>query len=104
MAEGVPGHRRHPGLAPNGFGARVPVRVGDLWQHRLLHGGSTYLSVAELSAHFGLADADSIAELRVDWPDGSRTGFTGVATRQTVVVTPDGALRALASAGFAAQR
>ena len=41
----------HPHLAPNGFGARVSVRVGDRWKHRLIHGGSTYLSVAELSAH-----------------------------------------------------
>jgi len=89
----------HPDLAPNGFGARVSVRVGDLWQHRPLHGGSTYLSVAELSAHFGLADADSVAELRVDWPDGSRTGLTGVATRQTVVITPRGALRTLPANG-----
>ena len=94
----------HPGLAPNGFGARVSVRVGDLWQHRPLHGGSTYLSVAELSAHFGLADADSIAELRVDWPDGSRTRFTGVATRQTVVIAPDGSLRPLANVRFPANQ
>ena len=89
----------HPDLAPNGFGARVSVRVGDLWQHRPIHGGSTYLSVAELSAHFGLTDADSVAELRVDWPDGSRTEFTGVATRQTVVITPQGSLLTLPANG-----
>ena len=83
----------HPDLAPNGFGARVSVRTGDYWQHRLIHGGSTYLSVAELSAHFGLADADTVAELRVDWPDGSRTELTELPARQTVVVTPQGSLR-----------
>jgi len=89
----------HPHLAPNGFGARVSVRVGEQWQHRLIHGGSTYLSVAELSAHFGLAAAATVAELWVDWPDGSRTEFIEVATGQTVVITPQGSLRTLPANG-----
>jgi len=59
-----------PGLAPNGFGARVIATTGGTTRTRLVHGGSSYLGVSELSAHFGLAEATVVDELRVEWPNG----------------------------------
>jgi len=75
-----------PSIAPDGIGARITVTAGDRTLYRWIEGGSNFLSQDEMVAHFGLADADTIDELRVDWPDGSQSVLTDIPADQTLVV------------------
>ena len=75
-----------PGLAPNGIGARVSVRVGDQVYYRHILACPHYLTQSELSAHFGLGGASMVDELRVEWADGSVTTRANVAINQTISV------------------
>lgn len=72
------------GVAPNGFGAIVRVRIGSEWQMRAIDGGSHYQTQSELSAHFGVGSAATIDELVVEWPDGSNTHRFAVPADQTL--------------------
>jgi hypothetical protein len=76
----------HPRLAPDGFGTAIEVTAGGITQFRQMHGGSTYASQSELTAHFGLADARIIDEIRVRWNDGSVTVLTNVRPNQHLVI------------------
>lgn len=78
-----------PQLAPNGFGSRVRVTVGDQSYYRDIVGCDNYLSQSELSAHFGLGDAQRVDELRVEWPDGSVTTLTDIEGNQTLTIAPE---------------
>ena len=81
-----------PDLAPHGIGARVVVRTsgpeapGE--QSRYLSSGGSYLTSSELSAHFGLGGANRVAELRVEWPDGSLTVLRDLPADQTITIRP----------------
>jgi hypothetical protein len=75
-----------PDLAPDGIGSRVTVRANGLTQVRHLDGGGNYLSQSETSAHFGLAGAQNVAELRIRWASGEQTILTNVAVNQTITI------------------
>ena len=78
-----------PHLAPNGYGSEVWVTVGsDSWM-RNIDGGDNFLSMSELSAHFGLGTATTVDELKVVWADGTETVLTNLATNQDVTVVAD---------------
>ena len=77
-------------LAPDGFGSVVRVTVGSETYSRSIDGGSNYLSVSELSAHFGLGSAVTIDELRVEWADGRSTVLNTVGANQTLTLEPGG--------------
>ncbi len=72
------------GVAPDGFGAKVRLRIGGEWQMRSIDGGGHYLTQSELSAHFGTGSATVIDELKVEWPDGVVTQRFGVPADQTL--------------------
>jgi hypothetical protein len=74
-------------LPPNGIGARVVATVGDQSYYRWVGGCSNYLTNSELSAHFGLGDAEVVDELRVEWPNGEVTTLSPVDVDQTITVT-----------------
>ncbi len=76
-----------PGLPPDGIGAKVVATVGDRSYYRWVGGCSNYLTNSELSAHFGLGDATSVDELRVEWPNGEVTSLSPVDVNQTITVT-----------------
>lgn len=75
-----------PDLAPDGIGSRVTVRAGGLTQVRHLDGGGNYLSQSETSAHFGLASALTIAELRIRWASGEQSTFRDLPVNQTITI------------------
>ncbi|MCB0192560.1 MAG: CRTAC1 family protein [Anaerolineae bacterium] len=79
----------HKHLAPNGFGSRVRITIDDKTYYRDIVGCDNYLSQSELSAHFGLGDAQLIDELRIEWPDGSVTTRTGIEVNQTLTIAPE---------------
>lgn len=76
-----------PGLAPNGFGARIRLTVEGSHDYRTIDGGSNYLSHSELSAHFGLADAATVDEVRVEWADGTTTVLADIEANQTLTIS-----------------
>lgn len=76
-----------PRSAPNGIGARVEADLGGLTMTRWMSAGSNYLSHSELAAHFGLADATSVDELRVIWPTGLVRTITDVPANQTLTIS-----------------
>ena len=79
----------HPFLAPNGIGARIQVKVGGTTYHHYMNSCSHYLSQSEISAHFGLANATTIDEIIVTWPDGTTTTLTNQAINQTIIIRPN---------------
>jgi hypothetical protein len=78
--------QQDPAVAPNGYGAMIRAVVGSTTQTRTITGCDTYLGINELSAHFGLAGATIVNELRVEWPDGLVTTLHDVAANQTITV------------------
>jgi hypothetical protein len=53
-------------------GARLRLRAGDRWQMRVVATGSGYLSSSSRRQHFGLADAERVEEVQIEWPAGTR--------------------------------
>ena len=51
------GTRDSMGLAPNGYGTNVRIRVGSANQYFRINGGSNYLGRSQLIAHFGTRKA-----------------------------------------------
>ncbi len=93
--EGSPGHRwvrvRLEGHRSNrdGIGAWVQARVGDRLLARQVMPTKSYLSQSELTVTLGLG-GDSLTELMVVWPEGSRQRVEGVREGTTVVVRQSG--------------
>jgi hypothetical protein len=56
---------------PQGFGARVDVRVDDRLQVRWMRSARSYLSQSAPQVRFGLGGASQVEELTVSWPAGS---------------------------------
>lgn len=76
----------NPDLAPDGFGAHVFVRVGSKTLRGVVHGGTNYISMSELSAHFGLGSATQAQSVLVRWPNGKATVLAGVAADQILTI------------------
>lgn len=74
------------GIAPNGYGVKVKVTVGTTTMTRSIDGGTTFLGICELSAHFGLGNATVVDSLRVEWPHGSVTELFDVNVNQTLTI------------------
>ena len=69
-----------------GLGAVVEVVSGATRQRRDLQPAFSYLSHGPATLHFGLGAAVSADSLRVRWPDGSQTVWTGVAANQRLLL------------------
>ena len=74
------------GVAPDGFGSWVSVSAGDHTQHRYVGVSSGYLGPSQLSAHFGLGAAATVATMTVHWADGTVTERRQIPANQTLVV------------------
>ncbi len=74
--------RGAPGVAPDGFGSKVVVTANGKTFARSIDGGSTFLGVPELSAHFGLGAVLTVNQVKVEWPDGMDTVLTNVPVDQ----------------------
>ena len=80
--------RGHQNLAPNGVGSWVKVFAGGRLYHRYITGCSLYLTQSELTAHFGLKDAQIVDKIVVAWPDGAMTVWEDVAVNRTITIGP----------------
>jgi len=61
------------------IGAAVRISAGGLTQHRVVKGGSSYLSQSELPVTFGLEKRDRIETVVVDWPSGKTEEYKNLA-------------------------
>ena len=75
-----------PELAPDGYGSKLYATVGAKTYMRNINGGDNFLSMSELSAHFGLGSATLVDELRVDWADGSSSKWFNLPVNQTLTL------------------
>ncbi|MCB9862720.1 MAG: VCBS repeat-containing protein [Phycisphaerales bacterium] len=73
-------------IAPNGIGSVVKVTTNGFTQMGRIDGGSNYLSQSEMSAHFGLATATVVDELRIEWTNGAVTVMSNVPADQTITI------------------
>jgi hypothetical protein len=61
------------------IGAGVRIVASGLTQHRVVKGGSSYLSQSELGVTFGLEKHDRIETVVVDWPSGRTEEYKNLA-------------------------
>jgi hypothetical protein len=74
-------------VAPEqGLGAVVRVRVGDSVQEQTIRTGSSYLTVSDPRAYFGLGAATSVDEVSVRWPNGREWRRQGIRPDQCLHV------------------
>ena len=70
-----------------GFGARVGVeRQGKPTLWRRVRTDGSYLSASDVRLHFGLSDGAAVGAVAVEWPDGTRERWTGVAVDRLVTL------------------
>ena len=77
-------------LPPNGYHSEVWATVGANSWMRPIDGGDNFLSMGELSAHFGLGPFTTVDELKVKWINGTETVLTNVAANQTLTIAAPG--------------
>jgi hypothetical protein len=68
------------------IGAVITVRAGGRSQVRDVAAGDSFLGTHDPRAHFGLGEAESVDEVVVRWPDGTKTVRRTVSARQKLVV------------------
>ncbi len=81
-----------------GLGAKVRIKAvlngAARWQMQEVVAQSGYNS-QNLNLHFGLGDAVIIDSIRVEWPLGTTTIFTGVAGNQWITIDENGILNSV---------
>lgn len=74
-----------------GIGAKIFIKanIGDqpVEQLREVSGSAQMHSQSDIRAHFGLGDATTVEEIRIEWPSGAEQTMTGVAVNQILSVT-----------------
>ncbi len=66
----------------DGIGAIIRTTTGEQKQMRVVTAGDGFGSQYSRVAHFGLAAAQRVDELTIDWPSGKRQTFTNVRANQ----------------------
>ena len=73
------------GANTHGIGSWIEVRTSAATQVREIRAGNHYVSQNPAEAHFGLG-AETTADVKVRWPDGSETNLTSVAADRLLVI------------------
>jgi hypothetical protein len=79
-----------PGGTAIPVGTTVTVTAGGRTMSRDIAAGDSYASTHDPRLHFGLGKAETADEVRVRWPDGTRTALRNVRARQFLVVKKTG--------------
>lgn len=68
---------------------RVKADIGGeaIWQMRAISGQSGYNGQNSLTVHFGLANAEKIDSVLIEWPSGQRDTLTELAVREIYSIT-----------------
>jgi hypothetical protein len=75
-----------PALKRDAYGALVVVSAGGRNRVAAANPGQSYCSSGDPRAHFGLGPTDTIDQIRIDWPDGTRETFPGGPTDRAVTL------------------
>jgi hypothetical protein len=78
--------QNNPRVAPLGIGSKVTATVGKQSYIRFVDSGPNFLGTSEAAAHFGLADATVVDELRIDWPRGYDTVLNNVPVNHPLTI------------------
>ena len=73
-----------------GVGARLTLEADGRVQVREIVSGSSFLSMSQLEAHFGLAGAAAVDRLEVRWPGGQVREFADLPVNGFLTVREDG--------------
>ncbi|MFQ5770739.1 MAG: ASPIC/UnbV domain-containing protein, partial [bacterium] len=73
----------------SGIGAKVEMKVGNLWQKREILAGSGYLSQNSLTAEFGLGDRSRLEVLGITWPSGIKQFVPNVPVNLRTTITEE---------------
>lgn len=74
--------------SPDGIGARVAIKTGDLIQFDDINGGSSRASQNEHTVRFGLGHWDGAEWVAVLWATGRQQVYAGVQAGQRLVLEP----------------
>jgi hypothetical protein len=66
-----------PALRRDAIGARIEVQLPGRVLSRTVTAARSFLSSADLTAHFGLGEVERVDGIRVRWPDGAIEHFDG---------------------------
>jgi hypothetical protein len=72
------------------IGSIVRVTTGAVTMSRLITAGTSFIGQEPAEAYFGLAEAEIVDVLTVEWPDGFVSQFEDIAINQIITVTRDG--------------
>jgi hypothetical protein len=75
-----------PSGATNPIGTTITIRALGRQQMRDIAAGDSFLGTHDPRAHFGLGSAETVDEVVVRWPDGSRSVRRDVRARQVLVI------------------
>ncbi len=70
----------------DGIGARVRVSAGDLKLYEQKKGGMSYQSAQDPRLHFGLGSHNKVDRLEIQWPSGSTTSLTDIASDRILAI------------------
>lgn len=73
-------------IAPGGIGVMVYLRIGSEWRLRHVDNAASYLGTHEPLLHLGLAQAQKVDEVRVEWSDGSYTYLDRTSANQRITI------------------
>ncbi|MBS1791253.1 MAG: CRTAC1 family protein [Acidobacteria bacterium] len=71
----------------NAVGAKVKLTAGKLTQVDEVRSGDSYLSHSDWRLHFGLAEARTVEQVEIQWPNGNVEKLKNLPVNQTLVVT-----------------
>ncbi len=87
---GAGGHWLEVDPDPATPGTVLTVTLADgSTMRRELMAGSSFLSSEDPRLHVGLGSAESVAQLTVEWPDGSRAALDDVEGDRILTISPD---------------
>jgi hypothetical protein len=75
-----------PGLMRDAIGAKIFLQANGARVMRCVSPGYGYLSSNDPRVHFGLGAATAVEKILVEWPDGAREVFPGVAADQIITL------------------
>ena len=72
----------------NAIGARVSVTVGERELVQEVHSGSSFMSHSDFRLHFGVADAESVDKIEIEWPyPDSKETIRDIPANQFITIT-----------------
>ena len=77
-----------------GIGARIYLAAGGISQMREIHASTNYAAQEPGTvAHFGLGDAETVDEIRVEWLNGEVSVLSGIPANRHIEIGSDGTVR-----------